>query len=107
MVEKNVDGDRLRAGCWQTTVVHRHLRVCGMLLRGVLDQLTLYNEDLKKVKLEKGVLRNSQVAMPIKLTGGEVVFSRTMDADIRQAAKVAVARTIMYSQTKLPDQSLP
>jgi hypothetical protein len=77
-----------------------------MLPREVYDQLTLQNDDLKKVKLEKGVLRNTQVAMPIKLTGGEVVFSRTMDADIRQAAKVAIARTIMYSQTKLPDHYL-
>ena len=104
--KKNGDGDRLPEGCWQTTIVHRHLRVCGMLPREVYDQLTQQTDDLKKVKLEKGVLRNTQVAMPIKLTGGEVVFSRTMDADIRQAAKVAIARTIMYSQTKLPDHYL-
>ena len=104
--KKNGDGDRLPEGCWQTTVVHRHLRLCGMLPREVYDQLTQQTDDLKKVKLEKGVLRNTQVAMPIKLTGGEVVFSRTMDADIRQAAKVAIARTIMYSQTKLPDHYL-
>ena len=77
-----------------------------MLPTGAMAQLTLYNEDFKKVKMEKGLVRNSQVAMPLKLSGGEVVFSRSLDADIRQAAKVAIARTIMYSQTKLPDHYL-
>jgi len=95
--KKNVGGDRLREGCWQTTVVLRHLRVCNMLPAETLAQLTLLNDGFKQVKLEKGLIRNSQVAMPIKLLGGEVVFSKSLDADIRQAAKVAIAITIMYS----------
>ncbi len=104
--KKNVSGDRLREGCWQTTKVHHHLRVCNMLPPGAMAQLTQYNEDFKKVKMEKGLIRNSQVAMPLKLSGGEVVFSRSLYADIRQAAKVAIARTIMYSQTQLPNHYL-
>lgn len=104
--KKDVSGDRLREGCWQTTVVHRHLRVCNMLPTGALAQMTEYNDEVQKIKLEKGVRRNSKVAMPIKMPGGEVVFSTSLDADIRQAAKVAIARTVMYSQTQLPDHYL-
>ncbi len=44
--------------------------------------------------------------MPLKMAGGEVVFSKSLDADMRQAVKVAIARTVIYSQTKLPDHHL-
>ena len=35
-----------------------------------------------------------------------MVFSHTLDCDTREAVKVAIARTIIYSQTQLPDHYL-
>jgi hypothetical protein len=104
--KKSLEGDRLPEGCWQTTRVHKHLRVCSMIPRDALAKLDAGDAETKKVKLEKGVMRNFQVAMPLKLPGGEVVFSTTLETDIRQAVKVAIARTVIYSETKLPDHYL-
>jgi hypothetical protein len=102
----NLEGDRLPVGCWQTTQVHQHLRVCSMFPKDELAKLEAADAKTKQIKLKKGVARNFQVAMPLKLPGGEVVFSTTLETDIRRAAKVAIARTIIYSQTKLLDHYL-
>ena len=83
-----------------------HFAAMRMIPREALAKLEAGDAETKKIKLEKGVLRNFQVAMPLKLPGGEIVFSTTLETDIRQAVKVAIARTVIYSQTKLPDHYL-
>jgi hypothetical protein len=106
--KKSLAGDRLSEGCWPTTVAHRHLRVCSMIPREDLAKLEAGDAKTKTFNWRKVLFfRNFQVAMPLlKLPGGEVVFSTTLETDIRQAVKVAIARTVIYSQTKLPDHYL-
>ena len=104
--KKSPQGVRLSHGCWQTTVAHRHLRSCPSLPKIALKKLENQDKELKKMKTEKGILRNVKVAMPLKLQCGEVVFSERMEADTREAVKVAIARTVIYSQTQLPDHYL-
>jgi hypothetical protein len=101
--KKTEAGERLKTGCWQTTVAHRHLRNCVHLPLDEAKNLEQNDKSMKKVKLEKGVARNMKVSMPLKLQGGEVVFSASLEADTREAVKVAIARVVIYSQTKLPD----
>jgi hypothetical protein len=57
----------------------------------------------KGEKEEIHLLKAGSTAMPLKLKEGEVVFSASLVPDTVAAAKVAIARCIMYSKTKLPE----
>jgi hypothetical protein len=53
-----------------------------------------------------GMVRSQSVPMPLRKKDGNIVFSNTIEPDNREAVRVAIARTILYSEHHLPDRYL-
>jgi hypothetical protein len=93
-------------GSWQSSKVLDHLRVCQHLPEEFAYKLLKRDAGTKMVKEEKGLRIAATTSMPLKMGGGEVVFSSTLLPSAEIAARVAIARCIMYSSTRLPDTTV-
>ena len=93
-------------GSWQSSKVLDHLRVCQHLPEEFAYKLLKRDAGTKMVKEEKGIRIAATTSMPLKMGGGEVVFSSTLLPSAEIAARVAIARCIMYSSTRLPDTTV-
>jgi hypothetical protein len=93
-------------GAWQSSKVLDHLRVCQSLPEEFAQKLHNRDAGIKKIKQETGIQCAAGTSMPLKLGGGEVVFSSTLLPSTEAAARVAIARCIMYSSTRLPDTTV-
>ena len=81
-------GTRLPGGSWQTTVPLRHLRICEHLPDPISTKLVAIDKEKKKIKVEGCAAVAAGAAMPLKLKGGDVVFSKSIQCDTREAVKV-------------------
>ena len=93
-------------GAWQSSKILDHLRTCQRLPEEIANRLHHRDADTKKIKLEAGMQCAAATSMPLKMGGGEVVFSSTLLPSTDAAARVAIARCIMYSSTRLPDTTV-
>jgi hypothetical protein len=93
-------------GAWQSSKILDHLRVCQNLPDEFADKMHNRDSETKKVKVETGIHCAATTSMPLKMGGGDVVFSSTLLPSTETAARVAIARCIMYSTTRLPDTTV-
>ena len=90
-------------GAWQSSKVLDHLRLCELLPADYASKIREKDGKTAVVKEEEGINVAATTPMPLKMQDGEVVFSSTLTPDTTVAARVAIARCIMYSKTRLPD----
>ena len=90
-------------GAWQSSKVLDHLRSCDSLPNEVSDRIHKKTVSSKMKKEEDGIMQAASTAMPLKMEGGDVVFSSSLTPDTVAASKVAMARCIMYGKTRLPE----
>ena len=83
-------------GSWQSSKVLDHLRVCQNLPEEFAHKLHKRDAGTKQIKEEKGLHIAATTSMHLKMGGGEVVFSSTLLPSAEIAARVAIARCIMY-----------
>lgn len=93
-------------GAWQSSKILDHLRICQSLPAEFATKLHNRDAGTKRIKQETGIQCAAGTSMPLKMGGGEVVFSSTLLPSTEAAARVAIARCIMYSNTRLPDTTV-
>jgi hypothetical protein len=93
-------------GAWQSSKILDHLRICQSLPEEFANKLHNRDAGTKRIKQETGIQCAAGTAMPLKMGGGKVVFSSTLLPSTEAAARVAIARCIMYSNTRLPDTTV-
>jgi hypothetical protein len=93
-------------GAWQSSKILDHLRVCQNLPVEFAHKLHNRDAETKKGKEETGIHFAATTSMPLKMGGGDVVFSSSLLPNTEAAARVAIARCIMYSSTRLPDTTV-